>query len=140
MIISVPHSGTRSLKDRLGMDTHWHFNSVYDDRIRDFEGHAHIPIRNPIDVAISWDARYVNEYGGTIADMLKSMDEMLDFISRYPRRSLYRMEDHKVLESSRGPESDVRVTRSSPRINALRNWLTGDRLRFYEDWYDMGVQ
>lgn len=139
MVISVPHSGTRTLKDLLCYPhdkKHWHFNSIYAEDIRAFAGHAHIPIRNPIDVAISWDTRYVNEYGGTIADMLKAFDEMLEFIDRYHRHTLYRMEEFKT-RLGEGPSGPVRNTRESPRIDALRQWMTGDKMRFYESWYEL---
>lgn len=136
--MSVPHSGTRSLLEHLGEERYWHFGQN-DANLAEYDGHIDIPIRNPIDVAISWDARYVNEYGTkTPKYLLEGLDKMLDLISSNPERcTLYRMEDLPVVERTKGPESVIRTTRRSPRIDKLHEWMTGDKLDFYGKYYQL---
>lgn len=60
VVISVPHSGSRSLCRHLGIapipESLWHFGD-HDHRIDVFKGAAAIPIRNPVDVLASWLVR-----------------------------------------------------------------------------------
>jgi len=138
MVISVPHSGTRSLCRYLDPKTghsfsYWHFGQN-DPDIDIFEGHTHIPIRHPVDIAISWDARYATEETKSAEDMLTRLERMLAFIKSH-RVTLYRIEDLPRYRRSRGPDSDIRETRDSERIRKLRRWLTDDKLTFYQQFY-----
>jgi hypothetical protein len=64
IVMSVPHSGTRSLVEtgidgqKYGLEKWWHFH-VHEDRLerrmRHGHGlHLHIPVRDPLDVASAW--------------------------------------------------------------------------------------
>lgn len=64
IIVSIPHTGTRFLKERLGIDKHIHTIVDWDSLMREIEGKYIIaPLRNPKDVWMSdvrrwlkWDA------------------------------------------------------------------------------------
>jgi len=130
MIISVPHSGTRSLRDHLQFNGYWHFGQN-DADIRIFTGHADIPIRNPIDIARSWDARYLDEEGKGPQGMLIKFDMMFEFIDKHHDYRLWKIEDLPV-NIGKGPD---KFPGETPRITAMRDWLTGDRMAFYEPFY-----
>jgi hypothetical protein len=64
VVVSVPHSGTRTLLRHL-QNTYegperetgpWHIYHFgqHDEDIAAYEGHADIPLRRPVDVMISW--------------------------------------------------------------------------------------
>jgi hypothetical protein len=63
IVISVPHSGSRSLCRHLGLNPSprnlWHFGS-HDHLIRGFKGVCAIPVRNPYDILESWIVRQKN--------------------------------------------------------------------------------
>lgn len=143
MIISVPHSGTRSLCYHLNNEqwtyTYWHFGQNKAD-VDQFCGVADIPIRNPIDVAISWDSRYRDNDGVHSIDyMIWNFELMFQFIrgacSRYSV-NLHKIEDLPLLEKSKGPPSEFRETRTSPRIEALKAFLH-PHADFYKQFYDL---
>lgn len=90
LVISVPHSGTRTLVKHLGIKTHQHFNPGHlKNRYGGRGNDVHIPIRNPIDVAESWARRMkpidklVSIYG--------TMFHYLDHTKDNP--TLHKMED-----------------------------------------------
>lgn len=89
-VISVPHSGTRTLRAWLGHRTHYHFrgSEAMLKRCRI----VHIPIRHPLDVAESWACR--NKTGNVLGAMLESYRIMFDFLNakRMAEARLYRME------------------------------------------------
>lgn len=96
-MVSVPHSGTRTLVKSLGNTSSprgdWlHFD--YDDGLLDTvasELHMHIPIRHPMDVAASWARR-----DKLVLDLIAAYDSMFDRLS--DPHTIYRIEDLPVLE------------------------------------------
>ena len=130
MIISVPHSGTRSLREHLGADSYWHWG-LNDTDINAFTGHADIPIRNPVDIARSWDARYPTEEHKGADDMLQCMDSMMAFITGHPNHKLWRCEDLPA-NIGRGPD---KTNEPTARTVALKLWLSGANMTFYEQHY-----
>jgi hypothetical protein len=142
IVVSVPHSGTRSLCTHLELFEvstvgdkprfhylHWGQN---DADIEILTGQVHIPIRNPIDIARSWDGRYRGNGGDThtIENMLWRLDRMLAFIDSYPDRVLYRVEDLDI----RAGKGDERSLEDTPRVIATRQWLS-DKMDFYGSYY-----
>lgn len=58
LIVSVPHCGTRFLKERLGIEKHIHTTSRWDSLHKACAGKELIvPLRNPVDVWRSWCRR-----------------------------------------------------------------------------------
>lgn len=111
-IVSVPHSGTRSLVAWLGHRTHYHFrgSEAMLKRCRI----VHIPIRHPLDVAESWASR--NKTGNVLGAMLESYRIMFEFLqSRHSAARLYRMESLPQVSGM-----GERCRNSAPKARAFR--------------------
>lgn len=127
MVISVPHSGTRSLRDHLGLDGYWHFRQNQPD-IDVFTGTAHIPLRDPFDIAMSWESRYGDEAWKGPEDMLECFNLMLNYVAGHPGTKLYRV-DKLPIHEGRGPKHWARDKRNRgkaaklDRSLALRRWF-----------------
>lgn len=131
MIFSVPHSGTRSLQGylRLPGGSYRHFG-IHDEEIAAYRGRVHVPMRDPWEISVSWEAR-----GLSIDEQLASMGLLRDYVSRRPV-------DFHVMEQlpnliGEHPEHEAREREwmaKTPRIERLREWLKGDTLwaRFYK--------
>ena len=130
MIISVPHSGTRSLMEYLGEDGYWHFGQN-DADIRTYDGVADIPVRHPVDIAVSWEARYLDSEDKTPENLIWRLNAMLTYIQEH-KVKLWNVVDIPLYERSKGPDHEVRKTLSGRRIDAVMEWLNGDILDFYE--------
>lgn len=130
MIISVPHSGTRSLREHLARYGYWHFGQN-DADIANYDGRADIPIRNPVDIAVSWEARYQDNGDKTADNLIWRLDAMLNYIDSHDVK-IWNIEEIPVFARSIGPDHSVRKTRTGSRIDAVRKWLSGDILGFYE--------
>ena len=103
-MISVPHSGTRTLVEHLGVyatqqgfslwgaGEWWHFGGHYQSRVNKTKIFAHIPIRHPLDVAASW-ARRMRE-GKVLEDLINRYHLMFDYLLDPERNyQLHRVED-----------------------------------------------
>lgn len=142
MVISVRHAGTRSLRDHLGLEGYWHFVFCMPD-IRQFEGHAHIPIRDPFDIAMSWEARYGDEMGAD--EMLRDFNLMLEWVPNHPKKTLWMIDDLPVHEGA-GPKhwaKDKRNRGKAAKLDrsvALRRWYrTSEAAQtFYEKLFPKG--
>ena len=143
IVVSVPHSGTRSLCTHLGLFRgdggngyeylHWGQN---DADINTLTGRVHIPIRHPLSVARTWDGRYPSAEGvkggnHSIENMLWRLEQMLAFIATYHDRCLWYMEaiDLRVGKGQERPQEDT------PRVIATRKWLS-DKMWFYGQYYE----
>ena len=69
--------------------TWWHFGAN-DDLLRHYDPHAHIPIRNPLDVARSWAQR--PKTGDALAAMLNAYRCMFAYLETH-EATFHRMED-----------------------------------------------
>ena len=127
-VISVPHSGTRSLCLHLfgGYDSYPYVHFGEAD-LSQFSGVAHIPIRNPVDIAVSWESRGRRDTD----DLLCRLQGMVDFAQDYGRAVLHRIEEIPRYEWSVGPDSAARKARSSVMIDAVMAWMK-DNEQFYE--------
>lgn len=95
VVISVPHSGSRSLLRHLhntyeGPEREtgpWHIYHFgqHDEDIECFEGHADIPVRDPAAVMASWLKR-----GKSLRDLFEAMERMAAY--RKPH-TVHRTED-----------------------------------------------
>lgn len=96
----MPHNGTRTLVEHTGLSARehgfrggrwWHFGNC-EELLRAHRIHAHIPIRNPLDVARSWAQR--KKTGDVLANMLSRYAEMFAFLEAGDiPYTLYRVED-----------------------------------------------
>lgn len=144
VVVSVPHSGTRTLVKHLGIraeeqglsgqGSHWHFNRTVYSLLK-LNIVAHIPIRHPLDVARSWANRNIT--GDAKAAMLDAYDWMLRFIERSPERCrFHRMEDIAVLAGA-GEWSDPNAARVEVFQDAVRERVIGPHRAFFECFYDL---
>jgi hypothetical protein len=110
-IISVPHSGTRTLCHHLGhvgdnnkaIEYHyWHFGMNDPDIVR-YDGIVHIPLRDPFDIAMSWEARYLREQHKDGPNMLRHFDLMLDYVVGRPQTQFWLIDKLKT-HRGKGPE------------------------------------
>ena len=148
-VISVFHSGTRTLRSHLNLSS-WHFAYNWPD-IQRFTGQAHIPIRDPFAITISWQARYGEDGVDAVEGMDKPQSELhrqlqmqLDYIKNYKKCKLWRVEDLPKTEGA-GPKHWARSNRNRakamglPRVRDLKLWMNADpdRIAFYEEFYSL---
>lgn len=106
VVCSVPHSGTRSLMEHLGVDHYEHFGSSPSFFVReDFE--AHIPVRDPLDLARSWAKR-----GKPLDELLKRYQAMIEFIDHRENVVIWLTESlTEVIGAGEHIEGDENVAR-----------------------------
>lgn len=88
MIISVRHSGTRTLLHQhgllgKGLSHFWHFGE-HDAQIEKFTGHADVPIRNAFDILASWRKRGLDPNGA-----IDAIRKLIRFVSTHPDVTLH---------------------------------------------------
>jgi len=162
VVMSVPHSGTRTLQTYLSESRpelipefhdqvgHWHFNFhphyvgkffMYADSLADGRM-AYIPVRNPYDVIDSWERRYFNggedkqvktNIGPAISLMVTCVDNHADHIE------IFKMEDLPVIRGvGPNPEGwDKAETLKSRRLQDLKKWIHDQSAveAFYRTYY-----
>lgn len=144
MVISVRHAGTRSLRDHLGLEGYWHFAFCMPD-IQAFTGHAHIPIRDPFDIAMSWEARYGDEDVKGSEDMLRDFDLMIEWSPGHRNKTFW-MTDDLPVHTGAGPKHWAKDRRNRgkaaklDRSVALRHWFNSNEAAqtFYAKLYPEG--
>src|SRR5690606_10427939 len=97
VVVSVPHSGTRTLlsitginareQGLVGAGTWWHFGA-HELLLEKYEPWAHIPIRHPLNVAESWASR--RKAGDVINAMLNHYRCMFRYLETHGA-TFYRM-------------------------------------------------
>jgi hypothetical protein len=146
IVISVPHSGTRTLMDYLkiyateqglwGAGEWWHFGGRFDPLIARNPHHAHIPIRHPLDVAASWARRH--RTGKPFEDLIRRYGRMFAYMADPEHEfTLHRMED---LPRLRGMSEHVDENRDS-KVKRYREEIKVEVIepnreffeRFYKD-------
>lgn len=94
VVISVPHSGSRSLLRHLqllrigpeeGPEHIYHFGE-HDEDIASYAGAVHIPLRNPVDVMLSWMSR-----NKPLRGLFAAMERMAEYDN--PNVTLHRAEE-----------------------------------------------
>ena len=89
-IISIPHSGTRSLANHLGRKAFYHFHQVDINAGLEIEGVIHAPVRDPLDHAVSWVC-FEGSLGGSV-DFFNEFARMGEFSRSYDT-VFHKMED-----------------------------------------------
>jgi hypothetical protein len=124
MVVSVPHSGTRTLVQQLGLPTHQHFGN----NEAKFTTHAeviHIPIRNPLDVAKSWALRNKG-----INNLLGAYEHMFDFISGHSP-VLHKVE---LLPRLAGTEDNLSATPQA--VDDYQRIVTDVVIKKHQEFFD----
>lgn len=156
IVMSVPHSGTRTLqtwlsenrpevvphnRDQIG---HWHF-SLHPKYIVEFfeldgDRLAYVPLRNPYDLCDSWQRRYHDSPDKTYKDMQQAIALMIDCVDRYSKYiELFKIEELPVLRG-RGPQPEGWDSKSMvghPRLEGLKRWIlqAPEVVGFYRAYY-----
>lgn len=96
VVMSVPHSGTRTLVEHIGMTPEaqgmqggrwWHFG-YHDQLLKQYYGtHLHVPVRHPLDVVHSWVRQSKN-----IERLVKSYESMFKALET-TEHTLHKVED-----------------------------------------------
>lgn len=129
MIISVPHSGTRSLRDHLGEDGYWHWGQN-DIEIERHVGHVDVPLRDPFDVAVSWEARYRGTANMPAEELIRRLNMMLAYDelgrSREDINIKYWCTDKLPIHEGKGEPHWARTDRNAAmeldRVSAVIDW------------------
>lgn len=135
MILSVRHTGTHTLKEYCKLTASYHFG-LADPDIAVYEGLAHISIRDPLDVSMTWDARYPQ--GDYWLGELDDYDKLIAYVSGRKDTIFYKVEDIPMRkgQGKRHTQSKQKFS-ESPRANALRKWIRDEkRLRFFKQFYE----
>lgn len=126
IIVSVPHSGTRSLARHLKKDHHTHFKprgtTLYKDH------HVIVPLRWPLDVAVSWSRR-----GRSLNTLLATYETMFRFMECADNWEVFRVEDlderigHKLGWGGGQSATDF--------VSAVRDQVLLPRTVFFSEFY-----
>ena len=141
-MVSVPHSGTRTLLAITGINardqglegagTWWHFGAN-DDLLRHYKPYAHIPIRHPLDVARSWASRL--KPSGALDRMLMQYRSMFEYLKDH-EATFYRMEDLPRIDGTHEhdnvPEDLERIQRFQ---DAVREQVIEPHREFFAQFY-----
>jgi hypothetical protein len=130
-IISVPHSGTRSLQKFLGLTAYWHWG-LHDQDIYQHSELIHVPIRDPLKVLMSWARRYPNEKEKTGASVLALLDKQIEYTKGRKDTHFYVVED-LPFHIGNGPDTDIDM--DHPGVIVIKRWI-GDKIDFYRNFYD----
>jgi len=144
MVISVPHTGTRTLRDHLGFNGYWHFGQN-DPDIKLYTGMAHIPIRDPFDVSVSWQARYPTDQSHAPGEELRRWELLMAYVKHRPHTVFHKIED-LAIKVGEGPKHWARDKKRRKdaleldRIILLRKWIQQAEPseffgRFYRDFW-----
>jgi len=87
LVVSVPHTGTRFVKQRLDIKTHVHTITTYSrvwDMVEEYDRNIVIPLRHPQDVLRSWITRDKHKQRGWLVQfslgwaLLQELSERCD--------------------------------------------------------------
>lgn len=141
--MSVPHNGTRSLMNHLGIfareqglpdaGSWWHFGS-HEQLLHKWTPFVHVPIRHPMDVAESWGSRHKS--GNPLASMIKRYRILLYFVeSGYPHQ-LHRVEDIPRTHGMGERQPEDRSAEVEEYQAALRDKIVTPNLTFFRQFYE----
>lgn len=143
MIVSVPHTGTRTLERVLGVGQFYHFGQNEGD-FEKIDELIHFPIRDPLATSLSWRSYQINR------DDMGEFPRWEKAIACLKRRShkVYRIEDYPVLEG-RSSEThwwkqayknrDIKSLKSLPEVRYLLEWIEQPEIAaFFEKHYPEG--
>ena len=144
MIVSIPHSGTRTLTEVLGAKQFYHFH--HDIEIK---GVIHVPVREPLDHAVSWvcyeGALGVKRTKDALKNPAESFFAQFEKMLEHRNRAIfYRMEDYPRLKGF-GPKRPIRQLLLDKDYAKLREeipeffkWIEEDYVYdLYRDYYDL---
>jgi hypothetical protein len=139
VIVSVPHTGTRTLQRILGVATIYHF-CQNEREFTQIDEPIDFPIREPLATSLSW-----RNYQPDREDMdeFRRWDAAIAYLSEHPH-TIHRMEDHPVLDG-KGPtdtwwhkaylDHDLDALKELPEVRYLLEWYPRVEA-FFKPYYE----
>jgi hypothetical protein len=141
-VVSVPHTGTRTLVKRLGATQFYHFGQN-DSEIATL-GHVHFPIRCPLATSLSWRSYQPDRES---CDEFRRWSLAIAFLADHDH-TVHVMENYPVLEGQSSPDSWWKKAYSRweldrlielPEVEYLLEWITIPSIRsFFWQHYPEG--
>lgn len=143
MIVSVPHTGTRSLQAHLNVATIFHFCQNEGDFVPIRE-HIDFPIRCPLATSLSW-----RSYQSDRTDMgeFRRWEKAIDYLADYaPGYTVHVMEKLPVVDGMSDPNSwykqayvnhDIAALKKFPEVEYLLEWYLQHE-EFFKPYYPEG--
>ena len=145
MILSVPHTGTRSLIKILGASGHHHFLQNEGD-FESLTQHVDFPVRDPLDTSISWRSHQCDRED---FDEFRRWEAAISYLSNYPHGVTFHVMENYGTREGTGPghwakdalkAKDIEQLKQLPEIVHLLEWIKQPKIRdffsqFYEDFW-----
>ncbi len=143
MLVSVPHTGTRTLQRVLGEATIFHFCQNEGD-FEAIDEAIDFPIRDPLATSLSWRSFQTDRQD---MDEFRRWEAAITYLNDHPH-TVHRMEDHPVLEGQSSPttwwqqakiDHDIERLKKLPEIEYLLEWIERPHIaEFFEKHYPEG--
>jgi hypothetical protein len=130
VIVTVPNTGTRSLREHLGNTSLFHFGR-HEDRYREREEPISTTVRDPLRTLISWHDRHGGEH-----DFFRCHDLMIDtcragtFLS-WPHGVDYYLTDELPVHEAKGEPSTLKRLYDEQDLLHL---IMLDSVRYLIEW------
>lgn len=141
MIVSVPHTGTRSLIKILGAAGNHHFCQNEGD-FTVLKQHIDFPVRDPLDTCISWRSYQCDRED---MDEFRRWEAAIDYLEDYPHGVTYYVMEHYGTREGRGPAHwskdalearDLESLKKLPEVRYLLEWIKRPKIaRFFSQFY-----
>lgn len=143
MIVSVPHTGTRTLMQVLGENDFKHFCQNEREFV-DREEPIDFPVRDPLATSISWRCYQTDRQD---MDEFRRWETAIDYLSDYPYGVTYHViEKLPVIEGQSGPHwakdalknKDLEQLKQLPEVLYLLEWMQQGKIRnfFFQHYPD----
>jgi hypothetical protein len=144
MIISVPHTGTRSLAEHLPQRRKfWHFGEMEPKFLIERQ-HVDFPIRDPLATTVSWRCKHLNR---TQYDEFYYWDRAIAFLPSVPH-TVHVMENFPVTNGESDPEivwkvayknRDLDTLKELPEYPVFMHWYSQPHVKsFFAQYYPDG--
>lgn len=126
MIISVPHTGTRTLQKVLGVATILHFGQD-ESGFNQMDEHIDFPIRDPLATSLSWKSYQCDR---TDMDEFRRWEAAIAYLAEH-EHTIHRMEDYPVLRGKMDDSTwwkqaainhDLDTLKKLPEVEYLLRW------------------
>lgn len=142
MILSVPHTGTRTLMQVLGETQFYHFCQNEGD-FEHLDRHIDFPIRDPLNTSISWRCYQCDRED---MDEFRRWEAAITYLKDRPH-TVHRIEDFPVLEGQSMQHwskeavknRDIESLKQLPEVRYLLQWIEKPHIAaFFEPHYPEG--
>lgn len=142
MIITVPHTGSRSLAKRLDAPGHHHFLQNEGDFVP-LKEVIDFPVRDPLDTAISWRSYQSDRFD---MDQFRRWDAAIEYLTNYEHGVNYHVMENYPEREGLGPshwskdalrDRDIERLKELPEVQYLLEWIKQPKVRdFFSQFYE----